>query len=348
MSSRPTVIVDPWPRTTGLVFTPETRDRLEALADLVWHEDGRMPAAMLEAALPRAVALIGQADMPAERLARAPLLRAVINVEGNFLPNVDHAECARRGVSVLSVAPCFSLPVAEMGLGLALDLARGITATDRAFRNGAEEYGLAGNRSSFLLTGSDMGLVGYGNLGRALRPLLAPFGGIVRVYDPWLPAGYLREQRCVPASLAEVLARSRIVFLLAGVTEENKGLIGRREIALMQPGTVVVLLSRAPLVDWEAFVEAARTGRIRAATDVFPHEPVLPGDPVREVRDLLLSAHRAGGIPDAFRAMGEMIVDDLALILNRLPPVRLQQARPETAGRFRSAPGRTYAKGTTL
>ena len=52
-------------------------------------------------------------------------------------------------------------------------------------------------------------------------------------------------------------------------------------------------------------------------------------DPVREVRDLLLSAHRAGGIPEAFRTMGEMIVDDLELILNGLPPVRLQQARPE-------------------
>jgi phosphoglycerate dehydrogenase-like enzyme len=348
MSSRPTVIVDPWPRTTRLVFTPEAWARLGALADLVWHEDGRVPAAMLEAALPRAVALIGQADMPAERLACAPLLRAVINVEGNFLPNVDHAECARRGVSVLSVAPCFSLPVAEMGVGLALDLARGITATDRAFRHGSEEYGLAGNRSSFLLTGSDIGLVGFGNLGRALRPLLAPFGGTIRVHDPWLPPGYLREQRCVPATLAEVLARSRVVFLLAGVTDENTGLIGRREIALMEPGMVVVLLSRAALVDWEAFVEAARVGRIRAATDVFPQEPVLSGDPVREVQDLLLSAHRAGGLPEAFRTMGEMIVDDLELILNGLPPVRLQPARPETADRFRSTPGRTYAKGTIL
>jgi phosphoglycerate dehydrogenase-like enzyme len=345
---RPTIIVDPWPRTMGLVFTPEARARLEAAADLVIYEDGRMPEAMLEAALPRAVALIGQSDMREERLERAPHLRAIVNVEGNFLPNVDYDACARRGISVLSVAPCFSLPVAEMGLGLALDLARGITATDRAFREGAEQYGLAGNRSSFLLTGCDVGLIGYGNLGRALRPLLAPFGGTVRVCDPWLPPGYLREQRCIPAALDELLAASRIIFLLAGVTEENKGLIGRREIDLMPDGAVVILLSRAPLVNWDAFLDAARGGRIRAATDVFPQEPVPPDDPVRGVRDLLLSSHRAGGIPDAFRTMSEMVVDDLELILQGLPPVRLQQARPETAGRYRSAPGRSYAKGTTL
>jgi phosphoglycerate dehydrogenase-like enzyme len=330
------------------MFTPANRARLEAMAELVVHEDGRMPAGLLDAALPRAVALLGQSDLPAERLESATHLRAVINVEGNFLPNVDYEACARRGVAVLSVAPCFSLPVAEMGLGLALDLARGITAHDRAFREGSEQYGLAGNRSSFLLTGSDIGLIGYGNLGRALRPLLAPFGGTVRVYDPWLPSGYLREQRCVPASLEEVLASSRVIFLLAGVTDENKGLIGGRAIELMQPDAVVVLLSRAGLVVWDAFVEAARSGRIRAATDVFPTEPVAPDDPVRGVDALLLSSHRAGGIPEAFRTMGEMIVDDLELILQGLPPVRLQQAGPETAGRYRSPPGRSYPQGTAL
>jgi phosphoglycerate dehydrogenase-like enzyme len=348
MQPRPTVIVDPWPRRVDIVFTSETRTRLEAIADLVVLEEGRMPDAILESALPHAVALIGQSDMTTARLARATKLRAVINIEGNFLPNVDYAECARRGIAVLSVSPCFSLPVAEMGLGLALDLARGITVTDRDFRNGREEYGLAGNRASFLLTGSPVGLVGYGNLGRALRPLLVPFSGTVRVYDPWLPEGYLREQRCVSAPLEEVLGASQVIFLLAAVTDESKGLIGPREIELMPAGAVVVLLSRAPLVDWDAFVDAARTGRIRAATDVFPQEPVAPNDPVRGVEALLLSSHRAGGIPEAFRTMGEMVVDDLELILRGLPPVRLQQARAETAGRMRSAPGRTYAKGTTL
>jgi phosphoglycerate dehydrogenase-like enzyme len=347
MQPRPTVIVDPWPRTTSLVFAPDTRARLEAMADLVVFEDGRMPADLLESTLPQATAIIGQTDLPAERLARAPGLRAVINVEGNFQPNVDYAECVRRGIWVLTVAPCFAVPVAEMGLGLALDLARGITATDRAFRNGAEAYGLAGNRKSFLLTGADIGLVGYGNLGRALRPLLAPFGGAVRVYDPWLPSGYVREQRCIPAPLDEVLANSKVIFLLAGITDQSTNLIGRREIELMPAGAVVVLLSRAPLVDWSSFVEAARTGRIRAATDVFPAEPVAADDPVRHVEEMILSSHRAGGIPEAFRTMGEMVVDDLDLILRGLPPVRLQQARAETAGRFRNAPGRSYGKGTT-
>ena len=60
--------------------------------------------------------------------------------------------------------------------------------------------------------------------------------------------------------------------------------------------------------------------------------------------NLLLSAHRAGGLHETFRRIGEMVVDDVLLVLAGLPPVRLQPARPETVGRLRSVPGRAYAR----
>ena len=133
--TRPVILLDPHPRRAGSIFDPEQMRRLHALAEVVTEDsDGRLPAALVEAALPRISAVLGQTDLPAERIARAPLLRAVVNVEGNFLPNVDATACASRGIEILSVAPVFAVPVAEMALGLALDLARGITAGDRAMR----------------------------------------------------------------------------------------------------------------------------------------------------------------------------------------------------------------------
>jgi phosphoglycerate dehydrogenase-like enzyme len=78
---------------------------------------------------------------------------------------------------------------------------------------------------------------------------------------------------------------------------------------------------------------------------VFPEEPVPADDPVRHHAHLLLSAHRAGGVREAFHRIGEMVVDDALLIPAGLPPVRLQAARPETVGRLRSKPGRSYRKG---
>jgi phosphoglycerate dehydrogenase-like enzyme len=328
-----------------MLFDDALWARLNALAHVVAHDgDGRMPDETVDRHLTDAAIVIGQTDLPAERLARAPSLRAIINVEGNFLPNVDYAGCFARGIQVLAIAPAFALPVAEMALALALDLARGVTDGDRAFREGRERFGRSGNDGTYLLTDSAVGLIGFGNLGRALLPLLQPFRPKVKVYDPWLPQGYLREFGVEPAWLDEVLATSQTVFVLAGVTADNQGMIGARELALMPDGASIVLMSRAGVVDWQAFTEAAASRRIRAATDVFPVEPVAADDPVRGNLDLLLSAHRAGGMRQVFRKIGEMVVDDAELILKSLPPVRLQAARPETVGRMRSTPGRSYTK----
>lgn len=340
---RPLVVFDPFPRSRALIFTDDDWRRLNADARVVWHEGGRMPDAMVDEHIGEAALILGQTDLPRERLDRAAKLKAVINVEGNFLPNVDYAACFQRGIKVLGVAPAFAVPVAEMGIAFALDLTRGVTAADRAFRAGEERYGLSGNSGAFLLTGCEIGLVGFGNLGQALLPLLQPFKPkAIRVFDPWLPEGYLRDFGLTPATLDEVLGASRVTFVLAGVTAENRGMIGAREFALIPDDAAFVLLSRADIVDWEAFMAATKDGRIRAATDVFPEEPAPADEPARTNPHMLLSAHRAGGVRQAFHTIGEMTVDDALLILRGLPPVRLQQARAETVGRMRSKPGRAY------
>jgi phosphoglycerate dehydrogenase-like enzyme len=343
-ADRPVVLFDPEPRSRSMLFSDGDWNRLARAADIVAAGRGKMADAVVDEHIAGAELVIGQTDLPAGRLEKAERLKAVINVEGNFLPNVDYAACFARGIQVLSIAPAFAPPVAEMALGMALDLARGITPADRAFRDGREGYGLSGNRDAYLLTNSPIGLIGFGNLGRALLPLLMPFRPRLRVFDPWLPEGHLREFGLEPASLEEVLSQSRTIFVLAGVTTENRAMLGAREFALMPKGASLLLMSRAAVVDWKAFTEAAASGRIRAATDVFPVEPVAGDDPVRKNPGLLLSAHRAGGMAQVFRTIGEMVVDDALLILAGLPPVRLQPARRETVGRMRSPPGRSYSK----
>lgn len=344
-SGLPLILFAPFPRSRALLFPDDQWQRLDARARIISHEGSPMPDALIDRHIGEAALVIGQADLPAERLARAGSLRAVINVEGNFLPNVDYAGCFERRIAVLGAGQAFAAPVAEMALALALDLARGVTCGDRAMREGRERYGLAGNSRSFLFTGADLGLIGFGNLGLALLPLLRPFGGRIRVHDPWLPEGHLRDHGVIPATLDEVLSLSRVTFVLAGVTDSNRGMIGVRELALVPDDAAFLLMSRAGVVDWPAFMAATQDGRFRAATDVFPEEPVPADDPVRAHPHLLLSSHRAGGLREAFRRMGEMVVDDVLLILDGLPSVRLQAARPETVGRMRSPPGRGMAAG---
>lgn len=336
--SRNIILVDPLPRTLDLIMTPDVRRRLEQLGDVVVSEERQMPADQVEALLPDTVLIFGQTDMPKERLDRAPRLKAIINVESNFLPNIDYQACVERGIWVITPASAFASPVAEAALGMAIDLARGITMADRRFRAGVEDYGLAGNEGTFRFAGAPVGLVGFGDLGRQLRELVRPFRNTVRVFDPWLPAEIIERLDCMPASLDEVLSQSRVVFVFASVTSENEGFIGRREFALMQPGSAFLLMSRAAVVDFPAMLEAVGSGHIRAATDVFPDEPVAPDDPVRKVEGLLLSAHRTGGTRDAFYALGSMAVADAELIMKGLPPQLCRRADPATASRLRSKP----------
>jgi phosphoglycerate dehydrogenase-like enzyme len=315
-----------------------TRARLDALGPLVVWEDGPLPDELVERWLPEVVAILGQTEMPASRLERAPRLRAIVNVEGNFLPNVDYGAALARGVHVLNASPAFALPVAEMALGMALDLARGITGADRAMRTGGETYGLDGNADAFLLSGSPVGIVGFGDLGRELHRLLAPFGCRVRVYDPWLPELVIERAGAEPASLDEVLSRSRVIFVFASVTSENEGFLGRAELERLSPGSVLLLMSRAGVVDFDALCDLVAAGRFRAATDVFPSEPLPLDHRARGLGGLLLSPHRAGGIREAFLEIGRLAVADLELILRGLPPVACKRAERETVGLMRSRP----------
>jgi phosphoglycerate dehydrogenase-like enzyme len=336
-TDRPLVLLQPAPQARDRIFDATTLVRLHDRFDVLDLEE--VPDERLfDELLPRAFAIIGQPDLPTERLQRAVALRALINVEGNFFPNVDYPTAFAQGVRVLGCGPAYADAVAEMSLGLALDLARGISREDRAFRAGREQYVAANTRDSILLRGSTVGLIGFGNLGRSLHRLLAAFNPVIRVYDPWLPSAVLRDLGIIPAGLTETLSASRFVFVLAAATDASKHLLGPTELAKLQPGARLVLVSRAAVVDFDALIERVSSGALLAAVDVWPEEPLPADHPARSLEGLVLSPHRAGGIPQAFYTIGEMVCDDLELIARGLPPVRLQIAAPELVGRYRNKP----------
>jgi phosphoglycerate dehydrogenase-like enzyme len=187
---------------------------------------------------------------------------------------------------------------------------------------------------TFLLYGKQAGFVGFGSLGRSLQPLLTPFGCRISAYDPWLTPGFLRSQGVEPATLEEIMERSQVIFVLASPTSENTAMISRAHLELIQPGAVLVLISRAHVVDFDALTEMVLAGRFRAAIDVFPAEPLPPDHPIRRASGAVLSAHRAGSVKEGLWTIGEMVVDDLEAIVRGLPPQRLQAAQPETIARY--------------
>jgi phosphoglycerate dehydrogenase-like enzyme len=335
---KPVVLLRPAPQTVERIFTEDALRRLHERYTVI---DGEVDPseATIDACLPEVMAIIGQPDLPRERLERAPKLRGILNVEGNFFQNVDYDAAFERGVNVVACMPTYAQAVAEFSLGLAIDLARGITREDRAFREGRERYVFNSTQDSILLRGAAMSILGYGNIGRKLLPLLEPFRpSVVRCYDPWLPDAVIREAGMVPATLEEALSTSQFLFVLATVTDESTHLLNAENMRLIPTAARLILSSRAAVVDFDAMVSYVDEGRFMAATDVWPDEPAPADHPARRVDDMVLQAHRAGGIPQAFDEIGEMVLDDLALLEQGLPPVRNPAAVRELVTRDRSKP----------
>jgi len=315
------ILYDPDPRTTKEIFSPEDRKLFFDQHDVVTVEPSKREQCYQQH-LPATDVLISQQAMDKSRLDAAKGLRAIFNVETNFLPNIDYDTCFARGIHVLTPASVFAAPVAEIGL----------------FQHGKEQYGLDGNGRAELITGNDIGFVGYGDLGKALHKLLQPFNSCIRVYDPWLPDNYLQRHGVESTTLEVVLSASRVVFVVAAVTTDNQQLFNSNTLSMMQDGAMLILLSRAALADFNALAAEASSGRLRVATDVFPEEPVAADDPLRQIPNMLFSAHRAGALTHALQQIGALVLEDLQQISAGLSPISCRRAERETISRLRSMP----------
>jgi phosphoglycerate dehydrogenase-like enzyme len=333
----PLVISAPEPRTLDLIFTPPQLARLRKNYRIVETTPDGVSALPAET-LAEARYIIGQPPISAETLEKLKALRCIFNVETNLLNNMPYETLFARGIHVVTTGLVFAEPVAELGLAMALNLARNIVDADLAFRQGKELWGGDGNQTARLLSGADVGIIGFGDLGRALNRLLTGFRTRTKVYDPWLPPSILVDNGVEPASLDEVLSQSDFVFVVASVTSENQGFLGADSFAKMRKGAAFILLSRAGVVDFEALMQAVRSGHIVAASDVFPEEPLAKDHPVRDLPGFLRSAHRAGALDIAFKRMGDMVLEDMDLIDRGLPPLRSKRAERETVSRMRSKP----------
>jgi phosphoglycerate dehydrogenase-like enzyme len=144
------------------------------------------------------------------------------------------------------------------------------------------------------LTGKTVLLVGYGSIGQEIERILAPFHvEMLRV---------ARRARTAPevhpvGELDSLLPRAEIVVLILPSTEETRGLIGSRRLALMRQGALLVNAARGPIVETDALVEALNAGRIRAALDVTDPEPLPEGHPLWSCPNLLITPHIGGATP---------------------------------------------------
>jgi phosphoglycerate dehydrogenase-like enzyme len=171
--------------------------------------------------------------------------------------------------------------------------------------------------------GKIMGIVGYGETGRACAERARPLGmkvlGLRRRPelsngDPWLDAVL------GPHQLHDLLTRSDYVVLATPATPQTRMLIGKAEFADMKRSAVLINVGRGSSVDETAMIDALQRGRIRgAALDVYENEPLLSGHPLYGLENVLLSPHCADHTPDFYELDMEFFMQNLQRFLTGEP-----------------------------
>jgi D-3-phosphoglycerate dehydrogenase len=215
-------------------------------------------------------------------LEKLPLLK-VISRCGVGMDNVDLEAAAQLNIKVFNTPFGPTLAVAELTVGLILDLLRKVTMMDREMRAGVWE-----KRMGKLLSGKRVGIIGFGRIGQKTGKLLRAFGCEIGCYDNLRIRG-LEDLGIKRLEMDELLRESDIVTVHVSGKYE-KPLLGVKEIGMMKKGAWLVNVARGGVVDEEVLFDALKDGRLAgAALDVFEKEPY--DGPLKELDNVILTPH---------------------------------------------------------
>jgi len=280
---------------------PEGVALLAADPQLEVDEVPTLPPAELIERIGEYDALVGRsATRITPELLRAAKKIRVIGRAGVGVDNIAMDTATELGIAIINAPAGNTVAVAELVFGSLLSLLRGLSLADRSMHAG--EW----RRSELLggeLRGRTLGIVGIGRIGSEVARRAAAFEMDVVAYDPYVPEARFQGLRVERAgSLEALLSQSDVVSIHTPLTDETRGMIGKRELGKLKAGAIVVNLARGGIVEEDALAAAMTSGRLAgAALDVFSREPLPADDPLRSAPNLFLTPHIGASTIEAQR-----------------------------------------------
>ncbi len=287
------------------------------------------------------IADIGDADVLVvgyEKVTRKVLektnLKIISSIRGGPRANIDVDYATSRGIPVFFTFGREALPVADFTMGQLLAIARKIARADRELRSGLftapdAEYGSDGDviwdmspegpwqsRKGIELEGKTMGLIGFGTVGQQVADRASGFGIKIITYDPYQKEEVIKAHSAQRVDLETLLKSSNIISIHAKITEDNMGMLGKKEFDMMQDGVFFLNTARAGIVEEDALREALKSGKLGGlALDVFHSEPIKENDEYFKYDNVIVTPHIAGAGKDVIYLQSVMIVNDLLLYI---------------------------------
>jgi len=287
------------------------------------------PRSSPEEVVPRAreaeVVLTNKALLLSEQLEHLPKLR-YIGITATGYNNVDLHAAAERGIVVSNAVGYGTHSVAQHAFALLLELTNRVAAHNASVKRG--DWAAQGDFSYTLqpvveLAGKNLGVVGYGNIGRQVAQIGRAFGMSVLIHSD-----HARPKPGMAlVDLEELFGRSRVVSLNTALSREKKSMVNERLLQRMPQGAFLINTARGGLIDEGALEKALRDGPLAGAgLDVLAEEPPSPDHPLLALDNCLLTPHMAWNSREARQRLLDQSLEHLRAFLRGTPPPQLQPA----------------------
>ena len=270
-----------------------------------------------------------RARFPRKILENLPSLKLLV-CNGRTSNVIDHQARIERGVLLCGTAdtgpaatgpapgPKASLGMpapSEMAWALILAVAKRISIEDRTIRDGGWQTGFPVS-----LAGKTLGLLGAGRLGGAMVPVAKALGMDIVGWSQ-----HLTRQRCAELGITkvtkdELLSSADVLGVFLVFSERSRNTLRADDLAKMKPGAILVNISRGPIVEEQALIDALRSGRLGGAgLDVFDREPLPADHPFRSLDNVVVTPHIGYVTEQLFRTAWQRMAQDVAAYLAGSP-----------------------------
>ena len=310
---RPRLLVSAGHELFGSFFSPAQEKQLGRLFD--WERDGsRNVSVAFKRKLEHVNALVTTWDSPqfSEDLPGiAPKLRIIAHcggeVKSRFAGKLFDA------LTITNAAEPMARATAELGAAFLVYCARNIDHYRDGIRRSNAIYSAVHARGTEeFIVGREVAMIGFGRVGRALVDLTRGFDLRWTVYDPFASRTLTKNYPVVFSALKALLQKAEVLVLTAALTDQTRGLLNAKALALLPDGAAIINIARGGLIDLKALTAEVRRKRLRCALDVTdPTEPLPLRHPLRKMPGAIITPHIAGGGLQVRRQIAKAVVEDL-------------------------------------
>ncbi|XP_065864812.1 glyoxylate/hydroxypyruvate reductase HPR3-like [Euphorbia lathyris] len=254
----------------------------------------------------RAILSTAAAPVTADLLQLLPSVRFIVTTSAG-LNQIDIPECRRRGIAVANTGNVYSADVADLAVGLLIDVWRSVSASNRYVRRGL--WLTEGDYPHGVkLRGKRVGIVGLGNIGHEVAKRLEAFGCCIsytsRKTKPHVSNPFYQN-------VTELAANCDALIICCGLTDKTRHMINKEVLSALGKKGVVVNIGRGEIIDEKELVKCLVSGEIAGAgLDVFENEPNVPHE-LLKLDNVVLSPHCAVFTPESLKDVSELIVGNL-------------------------------------